>query len=252
MPQGRKYHFVKYGDFLHFWEYFCIIGGIFELFEGFFVIFGISLYHFFRIFVFLASFLFYPLKTMILFEIIKLTYLDRNIKIMDEKKVNHIETSSRASSAANFNSIDIDLRSNYNLSISNFGFDTKISNTEGFIKVKSAKTTKKEKSIKVKKKDILSEELITENINPSTESSSTQSQDIYSIPLSNDIKKSSLNQKDNNTEANYSKNLNEEPRISERNKKIKKLVIPGIMFSSLVLVIGIILGLIAAFGGNFL
>ncbi len=32
---------------------------------------------------------------------------------MDEKKINHIETSSRASSAANFNSIDIDLRSNF-------------------------------------------------------------------------------------------------------------------------------------------
>ena len=61
-----------------------------------------------------------------------------------------------------------------------------------------------------------------------------------------------MNQKDNNTEANYSNIRNEEPRISEKRKKIKNFVIPGIMLSSLVLVIGVILGLIAAFGGNFL
>ncbi len=167
---------------------------------------------------------------------------------MDGKKINHIETSSRASSAVNFNSIDIDLGSNYDLSISNFGFDTKKSNTEGFLKVKSAKKTKKEKSIK----DNSSEELITKNINTSTETPSTQSQHIYSIPLSNDIKNSSLDKKDNNTEANYSKNLNEEPRISERSKTFKKLAIPSIMLSSLVLVIGIILGMFAAVGGNYL
>jgi hypothetical protein len=165
---------------------------------------------------------------------------------MDGKKINHIETSSRASSAVNFNSIDIDLGSNYDLSISNFGFDTKKSNTEGFLKVKSAKKTKKEKSIK----DNSSEELITKNINTSTETPSSQSQHIYSIPLSNDI--SSLDKKDNNTEANYSKNLNEEPRISERSKTFKKLAIPSIVLSSLVLVIGVILGMFAAVGGNFL
>jgi len=151
---------------------------------------------------------------------------------MDEKKINHIETSSRASSAANFNSIDIDLRSNFDLSIPNFRFDAKKSNTEGFLKVKSAK---KEKSLivnKVNKKDISSE-----NISTSTETPSTQSQHIYSILLSNDIKKVSLDRKDSRT---------------EKIKKIKKFVIPGIMLSSLVLVIGVILGLIAAFGGNFL
>ena len=38
---------------------------------------------------------------------------------MDEKKINHIETSSRASSAANFNSIDIDLRSNFSIKMQN-------------------------------------------------------------------------------------------------------------------------------------
>jgi len=156
---------------------------------------------------------------------------------MDEKKINHIETSSRASSAANFNSIDIDLRSNFDLSIPNFRFDTKKSNTEGFLKVKSAKNTRKEKSVIVNKKDISSEELLTENISTSTETPSTQSQHIYSILLSNDIKKVSLDKKDSST---------------EKIKKIKKFVIPGIMLSSLVLVIGVILGLIAAFGGNFL
>ena len=148
---------------------------------------------------------------------------------MDQKKINHIETSSRASSAANFNSIDIDLRSNFDLSIPNFRFDTKKSNTEGFLKVKSAK---KEKSLIVNKKDFSSE-----NISTSTETPSTQSQHIYSILLSNDIKKVSLDKKDSRT---------------EKIKKIKKFVIPGIMLSSLVLVIGVILGLIAAFGGNFL
>ena len=148
---------------------------------------------------------------------------------MDEKKINHIETSSRASSAANFNSIDIDLRSNFDLSIPNFRFDAKKSNTEGFLKVKSAK---KEKSLIVNKKDISSE-----NTSTSTETPSTQSQHIYSILLSNDIKKVSLDRKDSRT---------------EKIKKIKKFVIPGIMLSSLVLVIGVILGLIAAFGGNFL
>jgi len=160
---------------------------------------------------------------------------------MDGKKINHIETSSRASSAVNFNSIDIDLGSNFDLKISNFGFDTKKSNTESFLKVKSA-----EKSIK----DNSSEELITKNT--STETPSTQPQHIYSILLSNDIKNSNLDKKDNNTEANYSKNLNEEPRISERSKKFKKFAIPSIMLSSLVLVIGVILGIFAAVGGNFL
>ena len=153
---------------------------------------------------------------------------------MNEKKINHIETSSRASSAANFNSIDIDLRSNFDLSIPNFRFDTKKSNTEGFLKVKSVK---KEKSIIINKKDISSEELVTENTSTSTETPSTQSQHIYSILLSNDIKKVSLDKKDSR---------------NEKIKEIKKFVIPGIMLSSLVLVIGVILGLIAAFGGNFL
>ena len=169
---------------------------------------------------------------------------------MDTKRINHIETSSRASSAANFNSIDIDLRSNFDL-VSNHGFDTKKSNIAFFSKVKSVNNTKIEKSILVNKKDNSSEELITENINTSTETPSTQSQHIYSVHLSNDIKKNYLNQKGNNTETNYSNNRNEEPRISERSKKIKNFVIPGIMLSSLVLVIGVILGIIAAFGGNF-
>jgi len=171
---------------------------------------------------------------------------------MDEKKINRIETSSRASSAVNFNSIDIDLGSNFGSAISNYGFDTKKSNSEGFLKVKSVEKTKNEKPIKALKKDNSSEELVTENINTSTDTSRTQSQHIYSVPLSNDIKKKSLNPKDNSTEANSSDNLNEKQRISEKSKKIKNFVIPGIMLSSLVLVIGVILGLIAAFGGNFL
>ena len=54
--------------------------------------------------------------------IIKLTYIDSNIKTMDKKKINHIETSSRASSAVNFNSIEIDLGSNFDLAVSNHGF----------------------------------------------------------------------------------------------------------------------------------
>jgi hypothetical protein len=46
--------------------------------------------------------------------------------------------------------------------------------------------------------------------------------------------------------------LDKKDSSNEKIKKIKKFVIPGMMLSSLVLVIGIILGLIAAFGGNFL
>ena len=61
---------------------------------------------------------------------------------MEKTKKNHIETSSRASSIANFNTIDIDLRSNLG-SASNHRFDDKILNNQPFVNVKSINENKK-------------------------------------------------------------------------------------------------------------
>jgi len=56
---------------------------------------------------------------------------------MEQTKRNHIETSSRASSAVNFNSVDIDLRSNLGSAFSNHRFIPNNPINKPFINVKS-------------------------------------------------------------------------------------------------------------------